>query len=71
MRSRDGRATVDRTRAATLQLIAEGHSNKGIARTLGISVETVKWHHKQLYEKLAVSGRIQAVNRARKLGLMG
>ena len=54
-----------------LQLIAEGHSNKGIARTLGISVETVKWHLKQLYEKLAVSGRIQAVNRARKLGLMG
>lgn len=55
----------------TLQLIAEGHSNKGIARTLGISVETVKWHHKQLYEKLAVNGRIQAVNRARKLGLLG
>lgn len=55
----------------TLQLIAEGHSNKGIARTLGISVETVKWHLKQLYEKLAVSGRIQAVNRARRLGLLG
>lgn len=54
----------------TLRLIAEGHSNKGIARTLGISVETVKWHLKQLYEKLAVSGRIQAVNQARKLGLI-
>lgn len=54
----------------TLQLIAEGHSNKGIARALGISVETVKWHLKQLYEKLAVSGRIQAVNQARKLGLI-
>lgn len=54
----------------TLRLIAEGHSNKGIARTLGISAETVKWHLKQLYEKLAVSGRIQAVNQARKLGLI-
>lgn len=66
----DGLRLTERERQ-TLQLIAEGHSNKGIARTLGISVETVKWHHKQLYEKLAVNGRIQAVNRARKLGLLG
>lgn len=53
-----------------LRQIAEGQSNKGIARTLGISVETVKWHLKQLYEKLAVNGRIQALNQARKLGLL-
>ncbi|WP_437890549.1 LuxR C-terminal-related transcriptional regulator [Phytobacter sp. V91] len=52
----------------TLRLIAEGNSNKSIARTLGISVETVKWHLKQLYEKLEVGGRIQAVNQARKWG---
>ncbi|WP_291831483.1 LuxR C-terminal-related transcriptional regulator [Candidatus Symbiopectobacterium sp. PLON1] len=50
----------------TLQLIADGFSNKGIARALGISSETVKWHLKQLYEKLQVNGRIQAVNQARK-----
>lgn len=55
----------------TLHLIAEGNSNKAIARLLGISVETVKWHLKQIYEKLAVSGRIQAVNQARKLGVLG
>jgi LuxR family maltose regulon positive regulatory protein len=54
----------------TLRLIAEGNSNKAIARTLGISVETVKWHLKQLYEKLDASGRIQAVNQARKLGVL-
>jgi LuxR family maltose regulon positive regulatory protein len=52
----------------TLQLIAEGNSNKAIARLLGISVETVKWHLKQLYEKLDVNGRMQAVNKARALG---
>ncbi|WP_437432919.1 LuxR C-terminal-related transcriptional regulator [Yokenella regensburgei] len=54
----------------TLRLIANGDSNKAIARTLGISVETVKWHLKQLYEKLGVSGRIQAVNQARKLKML-
>lgn len=53
-----------------LRLIAEGLSNKSIARPLGISVETVKWHLKQLYEKLQVNGRIQAVNQARKWGVL-
>ncbi|PWC12383.1 helix-turn-helix transcriptional regulator [Brenneria roseae subsp. americana] len=54
----------------TLQLIADGYSNKGIARSLGISVETVKWHLKQVYEKLQVSGRIQAINQAREWRLL-
>ncbi|MEB6462974.1 LuxR C-terminal-related transcriptional regulator [Raoultella ornithinolytica] len=50
----------------TLELIAEGYSNKEIARALGITAETVKWHLKQLYDKLQVNGRIQAVNQARE-----
>lgn len=54
----------------TLRLIADGHSNKEVARSLGISAETVKWHLKQLYEKLQVKGRIQAVNQARKQHLL-
>lgn len=54
----------------TLRLIAEGYSNKGMARELGISAETVKWHLKQLYEKLQVSGRIQALNQAREWQLL-
>lgn len=54
----------------TLRLIAEGYSNKGMARELGISAETVKWHLKQLYEKLQVSGRIQALNQAREWRLL-
>lgn len=53
-----------------LQLIADGYSNKGIARSLGISVETVKWHLKQVYEKLRVKGRIQAINQAREWDLL-
>ncbi|TLV21437.1 helix-turn-helix transcriptional regulator [Klebsiella indica] len=54
----------------TLRLIADGYSNKGVARELGISAETVKWHLKQLYEKLQVKGRIQAVNQARQWRLL-
>lgn len=54
----------------TLELIASGHSNKEIARVLGISAETVKWHLKQMYEKLQVSSRMQAVNQAREWKLL-
>lgn len=54
----------------TLRLIAEGHANKNIARILGISAETVKWHLKHLYQKLQASNRTQAVNQARKWHLL-
>lgn len=35
-----------------LQLIAEGHTTKGIAGRLGVSVKTVEWHRQQLMHKL-------------------
>lgn len=54
----------------TLLLVAEGQSNKEIARTLEISAETVKWHLKNLYSKLQVTSRTQAMNRARELSLL-
>jgi LuxR family transcriptional regulator, maltose regulon positive regulatory protein len=44
-----------------LQYMARGLSNKQIARALGISPETVKWYLKHIYEKLQVSGRVQAI----------
>jgi DNA-binding NarL/FixJ family response regulator len=49
---------------AILELIAQGHSNKTIARILGISPETVKTHVKNLFVKLGVEKRAQAVARA-------
>ena len=53
-----------------LNLINDGQSNKNIARTLGISPETVKSHVKNIFAKLAVEKRTQAINRARSLGLV-
>jgi LuxR family maltose regulon positive regulatory protein len=44
-----------------LHYMARGHSNKEIARALGISPETVKWYLKHIYDKLQVSGRVQAI----------
>ena len=53
-----------------LQLIAEGRSNKEIARSLGIAPETVKSHVKNVFGKLVVERRAQAISRAQSLGLV-
>lgn len=53
-----------------LRLIAQGQANKQIARSLDISAETVKWHLKNLFSKLHVTSRIQAITRAQKLSLL-
>jgi len=53
-----------------LTLIAEGLSNKEIARSLYIGPETVKSHLKSVFTKLGVERRAQAVSRAQTLGLV-
>jgi len=53
-----------------LRLLANGLSNKLIARSLDISEETVKWHLKNLFSKLGAGARRHAVDRARLLGLV-
>jgi LuxR family maltose regulon positive regulatory protein len=54
-----------------LGLIGRGQSNKEIARSLGIGPETVKSHVKNIFTKLSVEKRVQAVLRAQNLGLVG
>lgn len=54
-----------------LHLIAEGLTNRQIADELIISLGTVKWYTAQIYGKLGVSSRTQAVARARELALLG
>jgi LuxR family maltose regulon positive regulatory protein len=51
-------------------LIAQGRSNKEVARTLSIAPETVKTHMKHIFTKLNVERRAQAVSRAQGLGLV-
>ena len=53
-----------------LKLIAQGLSNKEIARSLYIGPETVKSHLKSVFGKLGVERRAQAVSRAQSLGLV-
>jgi len=54
-----------------VDLIGHGQSNKEIARRLGIMPETVKTHVKNIFLKLGVERRAQAVLRAHTLGLIG
>ena len=53
-----------------LSLLAEGYSNQEIAGKLFVSLSTVKTHNQNLFEKLDVKRRIQAVEKAKKLQLI-
>jgi DNA-binding CsgD family transcriptional regulator len=53
-----------------LALLAEGASNKVIARRLGISVHTAKFHVGSLIDKLDAIGRTDAVAHAARLGVI-
>lgn len=49
-------------------LLGQSFNAKKIARALGLSPETVKWHLGNIYSKLGVSGRDEAIDRIRDLG---
>jgi DNA-binding CsgD family transcriptional regulator len=53
-----------------LALIAQGMSNKQIADALIVSIGTVKWYTSQIYGKLGVKSRTQAVAKAHSLKLI-
>lgn len=60
---------TDRERGV-LTLLARGHSNKAIARTLEISPSTAGTHVENIYRKLAVSTRAAATLKAASLGVL-
>ena len=62
--------TLSEREQDVLQLIAEGLSNSEIASRLFISLSTVKGHTSNIFGKLGVKNRTQAVARARSLGLL-
>lgn len=53
-----------------LGLIAQGLSNREIGEQLFVSENTVKTHSSRIFEKLSVNRRMQAVQKAKELGLI-
>jgi LuxR family transcriptional regulator, maltose regulon positive regulatory protein len=68
--ARPAAESISAREADILRLIAQGQSNKEIARVLTIAPETVKSHVKNIFAKLGVERRAQAVFRAQSLGLV-
>jgi DNA-binding CsgD family transcriptional regulator len=56
--------------AEVLALMAEGATNKGIARRLGISVSTAKFHVASVLDKLEAGSRTDAVALGMRLGVL-
>lgn len=52
-----------------LRGLAEGKSNKEIARELDVTDNTIKFHLRNIYRKLGVKKRVPAVEKARELGI--
>jgi LuxR family maltose regulon positive regulatory protein len=53
-----------------LRLVAQGLSNREISQRLFLALSTVKGHNLQIFAKLRVQRRTEAVARARELGLL-
>jgi DNA-binding NarL/FixJ family response regulator len=54
-----------------LTLLADGHSNKAIERHMNIAPRTVRAHLTEIFHLLEADGRVQAILKARQLGLIG
>jgi DNA-binding CsgD family transcriptional regulator len=66
----DGDILLTPRELEVLALLAEGKSNKEIARSLGISVHTAKFHVGALIDKLDAVGRTDAVAHAARRGVI-
>lgn len=62
--------TLSPRETEVLRLVAAGHSNPSIAKSLFLSEATVKTHLLHVFEKLSVSDRTRAVTKAMELGLL-
>ncbi|MCY1354101.1 HTH-type transcriptional regulator MalT [compost metagenome] len=57
---------LNKRELAIIELLEQSMTNKRIAQALNLSLETVKWHLKNIYAKLGVTGRYEAIIAARK-----
>jgi DNA-binding CsgD family transcriptional regulator len=61
---------ISKRELEVLQLMSEGLSNTEIAERLFVSLSTVKTHSRNLFDKLDVSRRTQAIDKGKKLSLI-
>src|SRR4051794_40124494 len=64
-------ADLTRREREILALVAEGHSNRELARMLWVTEQTVKFHLSNIYRKLDVANRTEASRWAHRHGLVG
>jgi len=64
------RLSISKRELEVLELISKGLSNQQIADTLFVSLNTIKTHSSNLFLKLDVNRRTQAVQRAKELRLI-
>jgi len=64
------RTTLSQRELEILECVVDGKSNQQIAEFVFLSLDTVKSHLKNIYQKLGVSTRSQAINSALKEGLV-
>jgi DNA-binding NarL/FixJ family response regulator len=63
--------SLTRREREILALVAEGHSNRELARMLWVTEQTVKFHLSNIYRKLDVANRTEASRWAHRHGLVG
>jgi DNA-binding CsgD family transcriptional regulator len=61
---------ISKRELEVLQLMAAGLSNQEIGRHLFVSINTIKTHAASLFEKMEVKRRTQAIEKARKMGII-
>jgi two-component system, NarL family, response regulator LiaR len=64
------RLGISQRELEVLELMAAGRSNGEIAAQLFVSLNTIKTHSSRIFEKLDVQRRTQAVEKAKRLGLI-
>jgi DNA-binding CsgD family transcriptional regulator len=64
------RLNLSKRELEVLQLMAGGLSNQEIAECLFVSLNTIKTHSAQIFEKMQVKRRTQAVDRAKRLSII-
>ena len=66
----EGSEIISKREKEVLQLIENGAKNSGIAKELFITESTVKSHILNIYSKLGVNNRVQAVAKAKEMGII-